>query len=170
MHHEVSSQSPGSEVVHTAGPICHISHHQSVRFCESDKTTQSTNQRPRSPPYSNYDQSSHKWNEGSTQSADQSLKSGNVTQMAMSLVKWAPANCKSQIAAARMRVDALCVACDNIWNNLQRWRSTLYTTINVNICHKWTLWFLLTWLVWNFTIRLLLLKVELRSSIDRNAI
>lgn len=37
MHHEVGSQSARSEVVHAAGPICHISHHQSVRLCESDK-------------------------------------------------------------------------------------------------------------------------------------
>ncbi len=87
MHHEVSSQSTGSEVIHAAGPVCHIAHHQSVRLCESDKQqNQPINDLDHNPIANKFD--------GSTQLTDQSLSSGNVTQTSMSPVKWVPASCK----------------------------------------------------------------------------
>lgn len=34
VHHEIGSQGSGGEVVHAAGPIRHIPHHDSVCLCE----------------------------------------------------------------------------------------------------------------------------------------
>lgn len=39
VHHEISSQGSGGEVVHAAGPVRHVPHHNGICLCEPAKYT-----------------------------------------------------------------------------------------------------------------------------------
>lgn len=50
VHHEIGSQGSGGEVIHAAGPVCHVAHHYGICLCEPViYTHRDTNQRSHTP-------------------------------------------------------------------------------------------------------------------------